>query len=448
MVVLLRLTHMKRLFDPSFPFEPQRSPVFYGWIIAAGSVLGALCSIPGQTMGFTVFTEILMAELSLTRVELSGAYFAGTVASGLALPFAGRLYDHWGARRMIVFSSCLTGLVLLFLSATADISRLFRQWLPEGWPVAIAVIGVGFFLIRFSAQGVLTITSRNVVGKWFDLRRGLVISLSGIFISFGFSFAPKGLDYMIGLFDYDGTWRLLALLTLLVMAPLGWLIYRDNPEECGLTMDGPGVKKPLRENLDMKISREYTRGEAVRTFSFHAFNLSFAFFALYSTAFTFNIESIGIEFGFEKSRIINLFVPMAVVSVATSLIFGWVNSRTRLKFLLFVMNLALVFGAWGLFRLDAPWGVPAFVLGNGIGGGIFANAIGLVWPRFYGRRWIGSISGLAMSSIVIASGMGPWIFALSEAWTGSYSWILVASITVPAALCIASLFADNPQRRL
>ncbi|MDF1755543.1 MAG: MFS transporter [Verrucomicrobiales bacterium] len=438
------------LFHPDFPYSPKKLPFFYGWLIAFGSMMGTLFSIPGQTMGFSVFTEILMGEFQLSRVALSSAYFVGTVASGLTLPFAGRLFDYWGARRMIVLSAVATGLVLLFLSESADVARGISAILPESWRTGIAfvVIGLGFYLIRLSAQGILTMTSRNVVGKWFDIRRGLAMSLSGVFISFGFSVAPKVLDLLINRFEYDGAWRFLAILTLFVMAPLGWFIFRDNPEECGMEMDGPNVTRPTKENPDMVIYREYTKSEAVRTFSFHAFNLSFAFFAMYSTAYTFHIESLGAEFGFEKSRIINLFIPMAAISVTTNLFFGWINSKTRLKYMLLIMNLGALLGTIGLYKLGTDWGVPAYVIGTGITGGVFSSLAGVVWPRFYGRKWLGSISGIAMSSMVIASGVGPWLFAVFFEFTGSYELILIICIALPATLCVGSLFADNPQRKV
>ena len=53
-------------------------------------------------MGFTVFTDVLMEELGLSRVELSLAYCLGTVTSGLTLPWLGRVLDRWGERKMAV----------------------------------------------------------------------------------------------------------------------------------------------------------------------------------------------------------------------------------------------------------------------------------------------------------------------------------------------------------
>ena len=89
------------------PFAPSACPFFYGWVIVFAATLGTIASIPGQTMGFTVFTDVLMEELGLSRVELSLAYCLGTVASGLTLPWLGRVLDRWGERKMAVALSLI-----------------------------------------------------------------------------------------------------------------------------------------------------------------------------------------------------------------------------------------------------------------------------------------------------------------------------------------------------
>lgn len=390
-------------------------------------------------MGFSVFTEILMEELGLSRVALSAAYCIGTVGSGLTLPYMGTLYDRWGGRKMTVFSAIATAMVLFYLSC---LGRIGTSSAATGF----ILIGIGFYLIRLSAQGVLTMSSRNLVGKWFDRRRGLALAISGVVVSFAFSAAPTFLDFLIESYGHDGAWAILGAATLLVMAPLAWIVFRDNPEQCGMLMDGGEVPETGKRNPDMVIYREYTRPEAIRTFAFWVYALSFSFFACYSTAFTFHIVSIGDEFGFEKADIIALFVPMAAVSVTVSLFFGWVNSRTRLKWLLLGMNLGAVTGALGLMTLDTPVGQAAYVIGNGGCGGAFTTLSGLVWPRFFGRKWLGSIAGMNMSLVVIASGVGPLLFGLTKQLTDSYFLILLGSVAVPAVLALASFRANNPQR--
>jgi cyanate permease len=268
-------------------------------------------------------------------------------------------------------------------------------------------------------------------------------------VSFAFSAAPTFLDFLITRFDHDGAWLVLAGMSVCIMAPLAWFVFRDTPEQCGMVMDGADLSAKKGEvNPDMRIHHQFTREEAIRTFTFWAFALSFGFFSFFSTAFTFHIVSIGEEFGFQKGDIIALFIPMAAISVVVSLFFGAINTRTRLKWLLIAMNLGAVAGAIGLMRLNTSPGGWAYVVGNGFCGGGFMALSGLVWPRFFGRERLGAISGVNMSLVVIASGIGPLLFGISKQWMGGYVPILLMSAILPGVLAIASLWADNPQRKL
>lgn len=439
------------LWSPDFPSSPRRWPFFYGWIIVAIATLGIVFSIPGQTMGFSVFTDILIEQLELGRVELSTAYCVGTVLSGLTLPWLGRMFDQFGARKMVVGSAVATGLVLFFLSGAHRIVDVLAGWAPGIDPAwfAFPVITLGFYLIRASAQGVLTMTCRNAIGKWFDYHRGLALAISGTVTAFAFSIAPKFLNLLIEQLQWWGAWIALGIGSITIMAVLGWIFVRDNPEECGLTMDGTESDHPRpTAHADSLTHRDYTRPEALATGAFWMFNLSFAFFALFSTAFTFHIISLGAEFGRGDDEILNYFIPMSLLGVGANLFCGWVSSKTRLKYLLVGMNAAALAGVAGTLTLDTAWGATAYVVGNGLCSGCFTALTGIVWPRFFGRRHLGAISGVGMSTMVIASGIGPLVFSLSLALAESYAPILWISALFPALLLLGAWrLADNPQRR-
>jgi len=436
------------LWDPGFPFAPARVPFFYGWVIVVVGTLGIIASIPGQTMGVGVFTNILIEELGLTRFQLSTAYAIGTVLSGLTLPWMGKLFDRFGARRLIVCSAVATGLVLIFLSRCVWVTGRVAALGIGQIAAAFVVITVGFYLIRVSAQGVLTITSRNMIGKWFDYYRGTALALCGVVTAFTFSVSPQFLNYLIGEFGWQETWVFCGVFSAVVMTGIGWLFFRDNPEECGLVMDGAHRPAQGRKaHADSVTYRHYTRGEALRTWAFWAFNFSFAFHAFFSTAYTFHIVSLGQETGLSREGIISLFVPMSLASVVTNLFCGWVSSRTRLKYLLLAMNITGLIGVIGTIYLSTGWGKVAYVVGNGMCGGAFAALTGIVWPRFFGRRWLGAISGVGMASMVIASGIGPLVLSAAKSAARSYVPALWGCALVPALLCFASMWADNPQRK-
>lgn len=399
-------------------------------------------------MGFSVFTDLLIDELGLTRVQLSSAYCIGTVISGFTLPYLGRVFDRLGARRMTTYSALATGVILLYLSQTGKLTDLFSRFLPAT-VAAFILITIGFYLIRAAAQGVLTMSCRNAIGKWFDYHRGNALAVSGVATSFCFSVAPRFLDSLIARWGHNGTWIALGLVTMTVMAGLSWLFMRDNPEECGLLMDGDklgSVTSRPTAHADSITHRDFPRAEALRTLPFWAFNLTFSFWSLFSTAATFHIVSIADEFGRSRSEILAYFLPMAVISVAVNILCGWLSPRTKLRHLLLAMNLAALLAVLGSIYLASTPGLTLWIVGNGITGGCFAALSGIVWPRFFGRTHLGAISGFGMSSMVIASGLGPLAFSLSLQLAGSYLPILWASSVIPTGLIFLSLRANNPQQ--
>ena len=98
------------------PFAPRRWPCFYGWVVLAAATVTMISSIPGQTMGVSVFTDFLIEALGLTREQLSRAYMFGTICSGLCLPFAGKLLDRVGIRVMAILAAAGLAGSLIVLS--------------------------------------------------------------------------------------------------------------------------------------------------------------------------------------------------------------------------------------------------------------------------------------------------------------------------------------------
>lgn len=442
-----------RWWDPRFPFDPARSPFFYGWTILGVATLTILMSVPGQTIGVGVFTDVFEERLGLERVQLSLAYLIGTTCSGFLLPLGGAFIDRWGTRRATTFTCLIFGVILLGIAQIDRIAAGLHGWLPfvPGWLIAFIAVTVGFFLIRFLGQGMLTVCGRTTLAKWFDRRRGLVLGLSGVAISLVFSAAPKGLDAMIQSVGWRGAYQVLAGVSIVVVAALGWWLIRDNPEECGLRMDGDEqgeVVPAAGHQSDRHFVRDLTRGEALRTFSFWAFNLATAWQALLVTALTFHITSIAEEAGIGRDEALGLFIPIAILSVISNLFSGWLADRTRAKYILVILSLSMVVAAIGLVYLNTTAGRWMLVVGVGVAGGTFQTTTGLVWPRFYGRRYVGAISGFNMSTIVIASALGPFLFSVANEWFGSYRSAYATSVFIPLLFLAAAWWADNPQRKL
>ncbi len=433
----------QRLLAPTWPFTVERSPVFYGWIIWAVSTLGFLMSVPGQTMGLAVFTDWFIDAFGLSRTQLAIAYFFGTVASALILTHAGKLYDRYGARMMLVGSSLLLGVVLVFVSNVDVMSEAISRSLGiEFAVVSFPLILIGYFGARFAGQGVLYSAANNMLLVWFEKRRGLVTGIRGIFVSLGFSIAPLLLAALIGAYG----WRA-SLLVLAATVGIGYVLFalvfaRDGPEECGLYADGASHPPTIRGAGGALGGA--TLAEARRDPVFWIYALSLSAHALFGTAITFHIVSLFAEYGRPASEAFGYFLPVAIVSVAVNLLASAVADYTRLKPHLVTMLSLFLLGTLGLLSLDTDLGYWVLTIGFGAGSGLWIAISTLAFIRFFGRAHLGAITGLNASIMVFASAIGPVLFSVLRDFSGSYSAAIYACATMLAVLLAAGIIIAQP----
>ncbi len=424
------------------PYAPRACPVFYGWVILAAGIVGTLASVPGQTVGVSVFTDPLLEALHLDRTQLSTAYMVGTIGSALLMTRAGRLYDLYGGRTGGVIAGLSLGVVLLGLSRVDDVIGGVTQGLrleDSTWP-ALVTMTLGFFLLRFTGQGVLTMVSRNMVMKWFEARRGFVNGLLSVCIGVGFSMAPRVFDSIIGQHGWDGAWMRLGLFLTFGFSLFALIVFRDNPEDCGLEPDG-GMRA---EQGGKETAPTFTLEEARRTWTFWVFNLATALMALYITALTFHVVSIFTVAGLSRDDAISIFIPASILSVFVSLGGGYLSDRIPLKYLLMAMLTGLVLSSMGILTLEAGWTRYLVIGGNGLAMGCFGLLIAMTWPTFFGRAHLGAISGFNLSWVVFFSAVGPVMFSLSRDHTGGYKLSTAVLAGAAVLLWVGGLRANAP----
>ena len=416
------------LVRADFPFAPSRFPFFYGWWILVVTTVGIMSSIPGQTMGVGVYTDYLILHTGLNRLEISMAYMTGTILSSLLLPAAGRLYDLWGSRVMIFLAGTGLGLALLLFSETVWVLKKLELLVP-GIPrttLGLFLMILTFLMLRQFGQGIMSMVSRNTLAKWFDRKRGLASGISGLFVAFSFSGAPLMMNTLIDGFGYPGSMVLMALVCGFGMAMLGWLFFRNQPEDCGLLMDG---KTPSADKeTPLTSEREVPLSEALRSYNFWIFCSSLCSSSMIVTGFTFHISSIGNLAGLSRFDAYSVFLPMSVFSVVSHFIAGWASDRMPLKYLLMLLVGCLGLGSLGLLAYEELWGRWLVIAGYGIQGGLWGCLSIVAWPRFYGRKHLGEINGVFMGAQVFASAIGPLLFGAAESLSGSYdqaAWISI-----------------------
>ncbi|WP_339736247.1 MFS transporter [uncultured Sunxiuqinia sp.] len=434
------------------PFNPAKSPVFYGWFVVLWGTLGIIMSVPGQTMGVSTFTDHLIDALRFDRNELSTAYLMGTIASSFLLTRAGKLYDKIGARWLGTMVTIALGFVLIYLSQVDRISFSFAEALGLDtiqFYVSFIFVTLGFFMLRFTGQGVLTMLSRNMMMKWFNRKRGFANGISSVFVSMGFAISPLVFDFLIESYSWRWAWILLALVAGFGFSVVALIFFRDNPEDCGLEQDGDSHEQvEEQERVLHRAEKQYTLKEAQRSLPFWVMVVALSMQALYITGFTFNLVSIFESANMDKTVALAVFVPTSAISVFISLAGGWLSDHIKMKYLLLVFLFGQIVSLVSLSFLSPGLPYAFMIIGNGIVGGLFSVLSTVVWPRFYGRKHLGAISGFAMSSLVFFSAMGPLLFSFSFTELGSYAWAAYACLAIVGVNFIAAFKADNPQEKL
>lgn len=423
--------------------NPKKFPFFYGYVILFIGSIGVLASVPGQTIGVSVFTDPVKDALGLSRNQFSNAYMIGTFLSALLVSKAGVWFDKYGARYVAFSATILLSFSLLLCSISDKISEAIKALLNyNSWIIPFVLMSFFFFLIRFSGQGVLTMSSRNMIMIWFNKNRGKINSISSITVSLGFSSAPYFISKLIDNNGWQVSWQIISV-CLLIFSVFIWQLYRNKPEDFNLLPDG-FVKNNDSPKIET-VETDFTLTEAKQTRAFWMFGLILAFSSFFSTGFTFHVISIFSSQDYSKSQAIAIFIPVSIIAISVSILCNILSDYIKHKIYLYLMIFSAVLASLGLLFLTNSVGIYLLVSGLGIMLGLYAVINAVTWPRFYGRKYLGSITGKVMSFLVIASAIAPSLFSYSYSLLGSYSYISYITLIFLFFLIIGSIKVKNPQ---
>ena len=424
--------------SPTSPSSIQSSrliqgvPIFYGWVVLAVGTLGVIMTSPGQTYAVSIFIEHFISELDLSRSLVSSLYAGGTLIGSLALPFVGREIDRRGTRFMILFIAGVFGVACIYMGAVRG----------------ALMLGIGFVAIRMFGQGSLTLVSQNAINQWWVYRRGSVLGVSGLFASLlGLGGFPVLINWLIPQVGWRLTYGLLGGLLLLVMAPLGYLLVRERPELYGLHPDGSPPETVDARGRPRRPEENWTRNEALRTATFWIVAGGLSTLAMISTGLFFHMVSIFADNGLDPDVAATVYLPIAATTAAVNLASGALVDRIPPRFALASSLLLQALALW--LARDLTTATLAFLYGAALGTamGLFRTIAGVAWAHYFGRRHLGSISGIASTILIVGAAAGPIPLGFARDALGSYDQALLALMLLPLLLGVASLFLQPPRKR-
>lgn len=402
---------------------------FYGWVIVFVASFGVFSSGPGQSHTFSVFLDPIGTELDISSASMATAYGLATLAAAFLLPQMGRLIDKWGARKGLLLIVLALGASCIFFGAAANF-----LWLA-----------VGFAMMRFFGQGSLMMGSANMVSHWFTLNRGLAMSLMAL--GFGASMAvhPPLSQYLVNEIGWRNAWYVMGLITWFTMLPPLILLAFDKPEDVGLRPDGAPPKTAEEQEKGPEEISGLTLSEALRTSTFYLLSLGWFAIAMLVTTLHFYQVKVVTDQGLSKEAAASLFTISALTMVCMMPVVGRMFDKLRTRY---VVALGLLVTALNLAGITL---VTSFGLGIvyavmfGLNNALSMTMFGYIWPRYFGRKHLGSIQGTGQMVGVFGASLGPLPVGLAYDFLGNATGTLQALAIFPlAAAVLTILFLRAP----
>lgn len=208
------------------------------------------------------------------------------------------------------------------------------------------------------------------------------------------------------------------------------------------------VIDPTHEAMLQTIANDepWTLLEARRTLSFWVLGLGLAAIAMLSTGLFFHMVSIFTDNGLDAMTAAWVYLPIAVTTALVNLGSGVLADRIPARILLAI---ALLLQTTSLFMAQYLQGIElSFPYGVTLGAtmGLMGTVHGVGWAKYFGRKYLGSITGTGTAILIVGAALGPMPLGIARDWLGSYNLALTLGAVIPFSLAIASLGVGQPHK--
>ncbi len=399
----------------------------YGWVIVAIAALSQFFSGPGQTYSNSIFIDYYIQDFGWSRSTVSGIYSGATLAAGFLLFFVGRLIDRNGSRKMAVIVSGLLAVACLFNSFVTSLLMLF----------------IGFFFIRLLGQGSMALISNSLIPQWFVKKRGRALSIAAIGGLVSSAAFPLLNVWLIEAFGWRMSWMVLGAVIIMLFTPLALFLIRNSPEDVGLLPDnGAAEKADKKKKLVEEVS--WSVSEASKTRAFWLLLICAAIPGIVNTGLTFHLVSIFKENSLSLEAAAGILSLTALIGLPVTFLTGLLLDKVKVQYMLVLVFAGEIVSL--LLLQNANFMAAAIIFGLvwGVSMGMERIVMAVVWPNYFGRKHIGSISGISMAMIVTGSALGPLPLGIAFDVFGGYAEILWALMLFPAMGMAAALMANPP----
>jgi OFA family oxalate/formate antiporter-like MFS transporter len=394
------------------------------WIAIAGVCLQMAL---GSAYAWSVFRIPLSKEFGWSITQITWIFLISWFFLGSSTVVGGLWMKSKGPRIVAMTAGLLWGSGVFLASFSAH--RLW--WLYATYGV-IGGIGLGMGYI-------VPIT---VLVKWFPDRRGLITGVAVAGFGAGALFSAPAAGWLIQHVGLMPTFAYLGAAYAVVAIASG--AFMQNPPEDWK----PEGWAPSASQISQRCDRDYTLGEALRTWQWWAICFLMSVNTMSGLSIVTQASPIFQEMGKAKVETAAFLVGiMALGNGAGRIFWSWVSDLTTRKTAFFMMYLVEVALFWTYHSIHA---LPLLAVATFILVMCYGGAYGIT-PAFaadyFGPRDVGSIFGLMMLPWAFAAAFGPLLFAYLRQINGNYNQALYLIAGLMTAALILPVVIVPPQSR-
>src|SRR5688572_1937008 len=293
----------------------MRPKFFYGYVILA-LCFANMIVMRGVNGAFGVYYLALLEEFSWSRSDGATIASANFFVYAIASPLVGLAFDRFGSGILMPLGALLVGGGLVASSFATSLLGMY----------------VSYGVITALGQGALSFVGHNaLISFWFVRKRATAIGIASMGQGLGALVMVPSTQLLI---DYMG-WRWAYILTgsvmLFFLAPANALLQRRSPQDVGQFPDGdsaPSTQAGIGRHSNANgPSRDWTLGEAVRSFPFWC--ITVGHLALGTALFLINTHVIAhfVAVGYEKLAASFYFGLMGFIRIGATIVWGSISDR-------------------------------------------------------------------------------------------------------------------------
>jgi MFS family permease len=377
------------------PLKPTRVALNVLALCFALSVLGR-----GLGESFTVFLKPISESFGWDRAQVVSVYSLAALASGLAAPLIGRLFDRSGPRSVYSLGLILLGGAFLF---AAHAQHVWQFQLSLGLCVGFGMASIG------------NVPNSILLGRWFGPRLPTAMAVVYSATGAGVLILLPASQVLIEHFGWRGAYQVFGGAALFLLVPLLLLPWRL------FSTGSPHLTKTAVAGF---VDEGWTLRSAMRHHAFWALFSTFFFTAIGMYAISAQVVAYLIDAGFPPLQAATAWGFSGVVLLFGMLGISWLDGMIgRRPSVLFSYALSIVgiVMLWLLQWHPNIWLLTGFVI-------CFGSMIGSRGPLltatamkiFRGER-VGTIYGTISIGSGLGSAFGSWSGGLLHDWTHSYN---------------------------